>query len=97
MSHAYLSRIESDEREPSLRAMRVIADALGVSAHYLETGKHPQTSQSVALRDASRTLNAVLASLDIAEQHLADLRVKLDTVATELGATEALPLKHPGS
>jgi transcriptional regulator with XRE-family HTH domain len=38
VSYAYLSRIEAGHREPSLRAMRIIARKLGVSLEYIETG-----------------------------------------------------------
>src|SRR5918994_7983078 len=38
VSAAYVSRIEGDERVPSVKALRVIADRLGVSPEMLETG-----------------------------------------------------------
>src|SRR5215217_1504638 len=42
VSAAYVCRIEKGERTPSVKALRVIAKALGVSAEYLETGiEHP--------------------------------------------------------
>jgi transcriptional regulator with XRE-family HTH domain len=38
VTYAYISRIESDTRQPSLRALREIAKRLGTTALYLETG-----------------------------------------------------------
>ena len=38
VSYAYISRIEAGARRPSVRALRVLAPKLGVSAHWLETG-----------------------------------------------------------
>ena len=38
ISYAYISRIESGKREPSEKALRVLAEKLGVTAHYLESG-----------------------------------------------------------
>lgn len=38
VSYAYISRIEADTRQPSVKALRKLAARLGVSAHYLETG-----------------------------------------------------------
>src|SRR5919198_3008491 len=35
---AYISRIEAGARQPSVKALRVLARKLGVSADYLETG-----------------------------------------------------------
>jgi transcriptional regulator with XRE-family HTH domain len=40
VSYAYISRLEADERHPSIRALRQLAPKLGVSAHWLETGEH---------------------------------------------------------
>jgi transcriptional regulator with XRE-family HTH domain len=40
VSYAYLSRIERGERAPSVKALRLIAPKLGVTAAYLETGSH---------------------------------------------------------
>lgn len=38
VSYAYLSRIETNDRKPSVSAIRQIARALGVSAVLIETG-----------------------------------------------------------
>jgi transcriptional regulator with XRE-family HTH domain len=39
VSHAHVSRIEKGERQPSLKAIRVLARRLGVTTEYLETGR----------------------------------------------------------
>ena len=38
VSYAFISRIESGQREPSLRTLRLLAERLGVTPLYLETG-----------------------------------------------------------
>ena len=37
-SAAYISRVESGERSPSIKSVRAIAKALGTTEHYLLTG-----------------------------------------------------------
>jgi transcriptional regulator with XRE-family HTH domain len=44
VSYAYISRIESDNRRPSVKALR---PKLGVSVHWLETGK-PDPAEALA-------------------------------------------------
>jgi transcriptional regulator with XRE-family HTH domain len=39
VGHAYISRIEDGQRTPSLRALRVLAEKLGVTLEHLETGR----------------------------------------------------------
>lgn len=39
VSYAYISRIESGTREPSVRALRKLAPKLLTTAHWLETGE----------------------------------------------------------
>ncbi len=38
ITYSYLSRVENEERTPSLRAIRILAPRLGVSPVLLETG-----------------------------------------------------------
>src|SRR3712207_5333872 len=38
VSYAYISRIEAGTRQPSVKALRMLARRLGVTADYLETG-----------------------------------------------------------
>jgi transcriptional regulator with XRE-family HTH domain len=39
VTYAYISRLESNERRPSVRALRKFAPQLLVSVHWLETGE----------------------------------------------------------
>lgn len=39
ISPGYVSRVERGERQASAKALRVLAPVLGVSAHWLETGR----------------------------------------------------------
>jgi transcriptional regulator with XRE-family HTH domain len=39
VSYAYISRIEADQRRPSVRALRKLASKLEVSVYWLETGR----------------------------------------------------------
>src|SRR5438874_11699108 len=39
VSYAYISRIEAGARTPSVKALRMLAQKLGVSVEYLETGR----------------------------------------------------------
>lgn len=54
VSYAYISRIEAGERRPSVKALRVLAAKLGVSAAYLETGREitADEERELALADA---------------------------------------------
>jgi transcriptional regulator with XRE-family HTH domain len=38
VSYAYISRIEAEARTPSVKALRKLAEKLGVTVEYLETG-----------------------------------------------------------
>ena len=50
VSYAYVSRIEAGQRRPSLRAIRVLAKKLGVSAQYLETGSMTTSEEDREIR-----------------------------------------------
>jgi transcriptional regulator with XRE-family HTH domain len=49
VSYAYISRIEAGARTPSVKAMRVLAQKLGVTVEQLETGKRTPLEQGVEL------------------------------------------------
>jgi transcriptional regulator with XRE-family HTH domain len=49
-SYAYISRIESGQRTPSVRAIRLLARRLGVSPEYLESGEHIGPVEALELR-----------------------------------------------
>src|SRR5438128_6124165 len=48
VSYAYISRIEADVREPSVKALRKLAAKLGVTLEQLETGQTTPLEQGVA-------------------------------------------------
>ena len=61
VSYAYISRIEAGARRPSVKALRVLAEKLGVSADYLETGREIRESEERELRIADAELELRLA------------------------------------
>ena len=63
-SPAYISRIESGERIPSLQLLRELGRRLGVSEDYLATGSDPREREGVVL-EAEVALR--LGELDLAE------------------------------
>src|ERR671939_1405640 len=50
VSYAYISRIEAETRTPSVKALRMLARKLGVSAGYLETGSELGAEEERELR-----------------------------------------------
>ena len=48
ISYAYVSRIEADTRTPSVKALRQIANTLGVTVEHLETGEPTPTELGIA-------------------------------------------------
>jgi transcriptional regulator with XRE-family HTH domain len=76
ISYAYISRIESGARTPSVKALRRIAGKLGVTVEHLETGEPTPTELGVS--DAG----VEYASLTPAE-------LRLIRAAAEEGAREA--------
>jgi transcriptional regulator with XRE-family HTH domain len=49
VSYAYISRLEANARQPSVKALRKLAPKLGVSAHWLETGKNDPAQELARL------------------------------------------------
>lgn len=49
VTYAYISRLESNARRASVRAIRKLAPRLGVSAHWLETGKEDPAEELARL------------------------------------------------
>jgi transcriptional regulator with XRE-family HTH domain len=45
VSHAYISRIEANSCEPSVKVRPMLAPKLGVSTHWLETGEDDPAEQ----------------------------------------------------
>jgi transcriptional regulator with XRE-family HTH domain len=72
VSYAYISRIESGQRIPSVKALRKLARKLEVSLQWLETGEEDPAEQLAELvlehqgkplsSDASALANRILAS-----------------------------------
>ncbi len=56
VSYAYISRIEAGARRPSVKALRMLARKLGVSADYLETGSEIRDTDERELRIADAEL-----------------------------------------
>ena len=86
VSYAYVSRIEAGQRDPSLKALRILARKLGVSLENLETGAGVSEAQERELRLADAELELRLGDdLRAAEQSfralLVDARENGDTFA----------------
>ena len=45
VTNAYISRLETNRRQPSVKALRKLAAKLDVSAHWLETGQEDPAEQ----------------------------------------------------
>jgi transcriptional regulator with XRE-family HTH domain len=58
VSYTYISRIEAGQRQPSVKALRAIAQRLGVTPEYLETGRDllPAEDRELRLGDAELRL-----------------------------------------
>jgi transcriptional regulator with XRE-family HTH domain len=56
VSYAYVSRIEAGQRDPSLKALRILARKLGVSLEHLETGATLSDAHERQLRLADAEL-----------------------------------------
>jgi transcriptional regulator with XRE-family HTH domain len=82
VSYAYISRIEAGAREPSVKALRRLAEKLGVSVEHLETGETTPIERGVldaGLDYASLTnkeLRAIQASAERAAQRGAEQAAK---------------------
>ena len=74
ISYAYVSRIESGQRIPSVRAIRLLARRLGVTPEYLETGVDIAPVEALELRLSDAELRLRLGD------HSADARHALQAV-----------------
>jgi transcriptional regulator with XRE-family HTH domain len=71
VSYAYISRIESSQRRPSLKALRYLAGRLGVDPEYLESGQAIPSAKERELRVADAELALRLeGDLEQAEERL---------------------------
>jgi transcriptional regulator with XRE-family HTH domain len=102
VSYAYVSRIEAGARQPSLKAIRILAGKLGVSPEYLETGAGTPKAyeQEIRLSDAELGLRlgeAVEQAEETFRQLLAEARDAADLAAeTRSRIGLGLALGHRG-
>ncbi len=90
VSYAYISRIEAGARRPSVKALRMLARKLGVSAEFLETGSELGAGEARELRLADAELRLRLDG--DSDEAAATLRAILDdsiTAGDALAATRA--------
>ena len=84
VSYAYISRIEAGARRPSVKALRMLAQKLGVTAEYLETGSEIGAAEARELRLADLELRLRLegdAAAPDFEEILAEATADADTAA----------------
>jgi len=79
VSYAYISRIEAGARTPSVKALRKLAQKLGVSVEYLETGRDIREVDDRELKLADAELQ---------------LRLESDTASAEQKLEEVLADAH---
>ena len=90
VSYAYISRIEGGARRPSVKALRMLARKLGVSADYLETGSEIRDTEERELRIADAELELRLADdTEQAESKLERLRDEALEAGDALAASRA--------
>jgi transcriptional regulator with XRE-family HTH domain len=90
VSYAYISRIEAGARRPSVKALRMLARKLGVSADYLETGSEIRDSDQRELQIADAELELRLAEItDEAEARLKRLRTDAVVAGDAVAASRA--------
>jgi len=103
ISYAYISRIEAGARRPSVKALRMLAKKLGVTAEYLETGCEIDDADTRELRLAELELRLRLdgeTSTGDLREILEDAVAQADTSATTrariaLGLAAAASDDHP--
>ena len=90
VSYAYISRIEAGTRQPSVKALRMLARKLGVSAGYLETGSELDAEEERELRLSDAELKLRLGE-DPAEavQVLEEVLQEALTAGDKTAATRA--------
>ncbi len=84
ITYAYISRIEAGARQPSVKALRILAKKLGVTPEYLETGSDLGAADLRELRLAECELRLRLdgtVSTDEAREILADAEANADAGA----------------
>ncbi len=90
VSYAYISRIEAGARRPSVKALRMLAKKLGVTADYLETGSEIRDTDERELRIADAELELRLTEDPAeAEKKLEQLRDESTAAGDTLAASAA--------
>jgi transcriptional regulator with XRE-family HTH domain len=91
VSNAYISRIEKGQRTPSLRAIRTLAERIGVTPEYLETGREHTTTDDLAaealrLTDGGLWIMVTREGVTLTWQHAGE-RFQLDQPGANLTET----------
>jgi tetratricopeptide (TPR) repeat protein len=73
VSYAYISRIEAGTRQPSVKALRKLAEKLGVTADFLETGSELDPEAARELRLSDLELAVRLGETDGVEEGLREV------------------------
>ena len=73
VSYAYISRIEAGTRQPSVKALRKLAEKLGVTADFLETGSQLDPTAARELRLSDLELAVRLGERDGVEEGLREV------------------------
>jgi transcriptional regulator with XRE-family HTH domain len=90
VSYAYISRIEAGARTPSVKALRKLAQKLGVSVEYLETGREIREVDDRELRLADAELQLRLdADPDAAEKKLEEVFEEARSAGDHVSASRA--------
>jgi tetratricopeptide (TPR) repeat protein len=90
VSYAYISRIEAGARTPSVKALRKLAQKLGVSVEYLETGRDIREVDDRELKLADAELQIRLESDTVsAEQKLDEVLVEARAAGDRVSAGRA--------
>ena len=90
VSYAYISRIEAGARTPSVKALRKLAQKLGVSVEYLETGRDIREVDDRELKLADAELQLRLESdTTSAEQKLQEVLADAHASGDRISASRA--------
>jgi tetratricopeptide (TPR) repeat protein len=90
VSYAYISRIEAGARTPSVKALRKLAQKLGVSVEYLETGRDIREIDARELKLADAELQLRLeADTASAEQKLGEVLAEASAAGDRVSASRA--------
>jgi transcriptional regulator with XRE-family HTH domain len=90
VSYTYVSRIENGSRVPSVKALRRLAEKLGVSVEYLETGDDLGEADQRELRLSDAELTMRLGDAADAEPELTRIYVEARSGGDDVVAARAL-------